>query len=235
MSATRVQQVQVWRIPCSGPGDLSGVKALIDAGEIIAADIVAVMGKTEGNGCVNDFTREYASTALAATCWAPHVRLSRRRGRCTGAWRLVMSGGTEGVLSPHFTVFSAALACPMHPRRLGQKRLTIGIALHARLPARKNWAGIAQVDATAHRGAPTPCDDAGIESCGRRALRAGQVPACCRPRPQVSATRCARGVCAGHPRQLRVDGLFARRLGARRGRSRWAKIQHVEEIRRRRA
>ena len=99
----RAQQVDVFRVPCKGPGDLSGVRALIDAGQLNPADIVAVMGKTEGNGCVNDFTREYASSAwchllapaLNSTPEEVHQRVA-----------LVMSGGTEGVLSPHFTVFA---------------------------------------------------------------------------------------------------------------------------------
>ena len=157
MSTARVQQVQVWRIPCSGPGDLGGVKALIDAGEIVAADIVAVMGKTEGNGCVNDFTREYASTAwchllapaLGCTPEAVHGRVA-----------LVMSGGTEGVLSPHFTVFarrwvSAASA-------VQGKRLVVGIAqTRDFLPEEMGRA--AQIDATAEAVAEA-MRDAGIRS-----------------------------------------------------------------------
>ena len=63
MSTPHCQRVEVFRIPCRGPGDLSGVQALITSGELVLADVVAVMGKTEGNGCVNDFTREYASSA----------------------------------------------------------------------------------------------------------------------------------------------------------------------------
>jgi len=157
MSAARVQQVQVWRIPCSGPGDLRGVKALIDAGEIVAADIVAVMGKTEGNGCVNDFTREYASTAwchllapaLGCTPEAVHGRVA-----------LVMSGGTEGVLSPHFTVFARRWVSGA-PADLG-KRLVIGIAqTRDFLPEEMGRA--AQIDATAEAVAEA-MRDAGIRS-----------------------------------------------------------------------
>ena len=59
--------VDVIRIPTKGPGDVSGLMALIAAGKIVPANILAVLGKTEGNGGVNDFTREYA---LAALCEA---------------------------------------------------------------------------------------------------------------------------------------------------------------------
>jgi len=63
MTLPRHQHVEVFRIGCQGPGDLRGVQALIDAGRLVPGDIVAVMGKTEGNGCVNDHAREYASMA----------------------------------------------------------------------------------------------------------------------------------------------------------------------------
>jgi cyanuric acid amidohydrolase len=157
MNAGRVQQVQVWRIPCNGPGDLSGARALIDAGEIVAADIVAVMGKTEGNGCVNDFTREYASSAwchllapaLGCTPDAVHARVA-----------LVMSGGTEGVLSPHFTVFTRHWVAEA-PAGLG-KRLVVGVA-HTRAFLPEELGRTAQVDATAEAVAEA-MRDAGIES-----------------------------------------------------------------------
>src|SRR5690606_22582432 len=56
-----------------------------------AADVLAVIGKTEGNGCVNDFSR-----TLAAASWEP---------RLPGSAVTVFSGGTEGVLSPHVNLF----------------------------------------------------------------------------------------------------------------------------------
>ena len=56
-----------------GPGDLSGVQALIDRGALDPARIVAVMGKTEGNGCVNDHTRDFASSAWCHFL-APHLQ-----------------------------------------------------------------------------------------------------------------------------------------------------------------
>ena len=79
------------------PGDVSGIEALFDAGALRPGQVVAILGKTEGNGCVNDFTRAYAVQALA------HM-LARRGGRRDVA--MVMSGGTEGGLSPHFLVFA---------------------------------------------------------------------------------------------------------------------------------
>lgn len=118
----RVQCVDVFRVPCSSPGDLRGVQTLIDQGALQASQIVAVMGKTEGNGCVNDHTRDFAATSWCHFL-APHLACSP--AQVAERVALVMSGGTEGVLSPHFTVFARGWApAPDH----GQKRLVVGIA-----------------------------------------------------------------------------------------------------------
>src|SRR5215204_6383273 len=95
--------VDVIRIPCRSPGDTSGLEALLGAGRIAAAEIVAIMGKTEGNGCVNDYTREYATSMLAAFLGN---RLGTDPAEVERRIAFVMSGGTEGVLSPHITVFA---------------------------------------------------------------------------------------------------------------------------------
>lgn len=119
----QVQHVEVFRVPCSGPGDLSSVQKLVDQGALVAADIVAVMGKTEGNGCVNDFTRDFAATAW---CHFLSACLNCKPSEVERRVALVMSGGTEGVLSPHFTVFTRRYmnAHPAHK----EKRLVIGVA-----------------------------------------------------------------------------------------------------------
>jgi len=116
--------VDVIRIPTTGPGDVSGLIALIEAGKLIPADILAVLGKTEGNGGVNDFTREYAVAALREAL-APHLKLAPREVEERIAF--VMSGGTEGVLSPHLTVFARSFG-EGGGGDDGSKRLSIGIA-----------------------------------------------------------------------------------------------------------
>jgi cyanuric acid amidohydrolase len=94
----------------------------LDAGALDGRHIVALLGKTEGNGGVNDFTREYATNAFA-TSLAPRLGLSAAAVEDRIA--MVMSGGTEGVLSPHVTVFARVPnAGPAAPG----KRLAIGIA-----------------------------------------------------------------------------------------------------------
>src|SRR3954464_4477484 len=100
---TRTTSIDVVLIPTRGPGDVTGLINLIDAGKIDPRSILAILGKTEGNGGVNDFTREYAVAALC-TALAPHLRLPPHEVEQRIAF--VMSGGTEGVLSPHITVFT---------------------------------------------------------------------------------------------------------------------------------
>ncbi len=121
----RAISVDVIRIPTKGPGDVSGLMGLIETGTLAAESILAVLGKTEGNGGVNDFTREYA---LAALCDAlsPHLRLAPRAVEDKIAF--VMSGGTEGVLSPHLTVFARTQSINAANGATREKRLSIGIA-----------------------------------------------------------------------------------------------------------
>src|SRR5580658_11032033 len=99
----RAISVDVVRIPTKGPGDVSGLLRLIENGKVAPSSILAVLGKTEGNGGVNDFTREYAVAALCEAL-SPYLGFPPRAVEDKIAF--VMSGGTEGVLSPHLTVFT---------------------------------------------------------------------------------------------------------------------------------
>ena len=121
----RTTSVNVARISTKGPGDVSGLLRLIEQGRIDPKSIVAILGKTEGNGGVNDFTREYAVSALSAAL-APHVDLPPHRVEQRIAF--VMSGGTEGVLSPHITVFTRDDVTDRGADDSSGKRLSIGIA-----------------------------------------------------------------------------------------------------------
>jgi cyanuric acid amidohydrolase len=135
-------EVMVHRVPMRHPGDTAGIARLIDAGEVKAGQIRAVLGKTEGNGCVNDHTRGYAVLALQVML---AERLGVSRDDVADRVAMVMSGGTEGALSPHFTVLStrAARCAPA-----GGAALALGTArTRAFLP--KELGRMAQVDATA--------------------------------------------------------------------------------------
>src|SRR5260370_28044879 len=84
------------------PGDLSELDRLITGGTIGAADVVAIIGKTEGNGGVNDFTRGYFTQTLMALL-AKH--LNRPAEQLIPEIPCVLSGGTQGVMSPHYSAF----------------------------------------------------------------------------------------------------------------------------------
>jgi cyanuric acid amidohydrolase len=135
----------VMRIPTHGPGDVSGLMALIDSGALDPLSILAVLGKTEGNGGVNDFTREYAVAALC-NALSPHLKLTPREVEARIAF--VMSGGTEGVLSPHITVFARRPHVESVGENPSEKRLSIGIA-HTRDFLPEEIGRDAQIDDTA--------------------------------------------------------------------------------------
>lgn len=116
------QTVGIHKILCGGPADLAAAAQLIASGVLRPDEIVAVMGKTEGNGCVNDFTRDFATQAWCALL-APHFGVSVHEVHQRVAF--VMSGGTEGVLSPHFTVFTRS---SKNTPASGAPRLSVGIA-----------------------------------------------------------------------------------------------------------
>ena len=120
----RAISVDVVRILTKGPGDVSGLMHLIETGKIAPAGIIAVLGKTEGNGGVNDFTREYA---MAALCEALSSQLGLTARAVEDKIAFVMSGGTEGVLSPHLTVFTRTVT-DSADAAASEKRLSIGIA-----------------------------------------------------------------------------------------------------------
>ena len=121
----RAIAVGVFRIPIKGPGDVSGLMELIEGGQVAPSEIVAVLGKTEGNGGVNDFTREFAVAALRDAL-APQLGLAPRAVEERIAF--VMSGGTEGVLSPHLTVFTRGSGADAAVAATSGKRLGIGVA-----------------------------------------------------------------------------------------------------------
>jgi cyanuric acid amidohydrolase len=149
--------VDVICIPTRGPGDTSGLLALLDSGRLDAAAIIAILGKTEGNGGVNDFTREFAVSTLCAAL-APRLQLTPAEVEARIA--MVMSGGTEGVLTPHLTVF-ARTAPTGDTSAISGKRLSIGIA-HTRDFAPEEIGRGAQIEETV-RAVHAAMADAGLD------------------------------------------------------------------------
>ena len=119
--------IVVRKIPLKNVSDASGLAELVDAGELEADRVIAVIGKTEGNGGVNDYTRIIADRAFREV-------LEAKGHEDVQQVPIVWSGGTDGVLSPHATVFATLPAD--HPDAQAGKdepRLTVGVAMSEQL------------------------------------------------------------------------------------------------------
>ncbi len=93
---------KVYKVPMSSPEDTSGIACLINEGRFHAEDVIGILGKTEGNGCVNDFSRGYATLSIKQY-FSGLLGISLEEvGRRIS---IIQSGGTEGVLSPHYNIF----------------------------------------------------------------------------------------------------------------------------------
>jgi cyanuric acid amidohydrolase len=96
-------EIGVHRLSMAHPGDVSGLARLLADGTVDPATVVASIGKTEGNGGANDFTRALATLRLSMTLG---LALGVSADEVAARVALVWSGGCEGVLSPHMTVFT---------------------------------------------------------------------------------------------------------------------------------
>jgi cyanuric acid amidohydrolase len=151
------RRARVLRLATAGPQDTAPLAAAIAAGEVDPATIIGIVGKTEGNGCVNDFTRGYASQTLK---WLLAEKLGCNPGEVERRVALVMSGGTEGGLSPHILVLSRENDGEAPPP--AAKRLAIGVSFTRDfLP--EEIGRQAQIDATVE-AVKAALADAGIAS-----------------------------------------------------------------------
>lgn len=114
----------VHKVVLESVSDASGLARLIDAGAVSADGVVAVIGKTEGNGGVNDFTRILADQAFRGVLLERGSRSRDEVERIPMVW----SGGTDGVLTPHATVF-ARQAGPAGDGGAAAARLSVGVAM----------------------------------------------------------------------------------------------------------
>jgi barbiturase len=121
------EPIEVRKVPLHSVSDASELAKLIDQGVIEADRVVAIIGKTEGNGGVNDYTRILADRAFREVLAARGTRSAAEVGQVPIVW----SGGTDGVLSPHATIFATLPAD--RAARTDEPRLTIGFAMSERL------------------------------------------------------------------------------------------------------
>ncbi|HSU75161.1 MAG TPA: ring-opening amidohydrolase [Terrabacter sp.] len=116
------EPIEVRKVPLHSVSDASELAKLIDDGVIEAARVIAVIGKTEGNGGVNDYTRIIADRAFREVLVAKGADAEQVK-----QVPIVWSGGTDGIISPHATVF--ATLPPEKAEQSDDPRLTVGFAM----------------------------------------------------------------------------------------------------------
>ncbi len=105
------EPIEVRKVPLQNVSDASELAKLIDAGVLAADRVVAVIGKTEGNGGVNDYTRILADRAFREVLIAKGSRSPAEVGQIPIVW----SGGTDGVISPHATCLPRSRPATLRP------------------------------------------------------------------------------------------------------------------------
>src|SRR3954466_9199262 len=115
--------IEVRKVAIESVTDASGLARLIDDGVIEADRVLAGVGKTEGNGGVNDYTRILADRAFREVLVTKGTRTPEEAAQVPLVW----SGGTDGVLSPHATIF--ATVDPAGAPASDEPRLSVGIAM----------------------------------------------------------------------------------------------------------
>ena len=116
------EPIEVRKVPLHTVSDASELGKLIDEGVFEASRVIAVIGKTEGNGGVNDYTRIIADRAFREVLIAKGADPEK-----VSQVPIVWSGGTDGVISPHATIF--ATLAPEKAEQTDEPRLTVGFAM----------------------------------------------------------------------------------------------------------
>ncbi|HKF33198.1 MAG TPA: ring-opening amidohydrolase [Jatrophihabitantaceae bacterium] len=125
------EPIEVRKVPLHNVSDARELAKLIDAGALEADRVVAVIGKTEGNGGVNDYTRILADRAFREVL----VAKGSRDADAVAQVPIVWSGGTDGVISPHATIFATVPAGAVDSTTVvtDEPRLSVGFAMSERL------------------------------------------------------------------------------------------------------
>jgi cyanuric acid amidohydrolase len=102
VKATQTMAIEVLKVELKSVSDASGLEKAIAAGAFTADEVVGVIGKTEGNGGVNDFTRILADQAFRRVL----LKHGKRDEKTVNQIPMVWSGGCDGVITPHATIFA---------------------------------------------------------------------------------------------------------------------------------
>src|SRR3954466_16278690 len=93
--------IDVFKFEIKSVADASDLEKAIQDKKLDADNVIAVIGKTEGNGGANDFTRMLSDDAFR--------NVLRRHGKRSESEikkiPMVWSGGCDGIITPRPTVF----------------------------------------------------------------------------------------------------------------------------------
>jgi len=117
--------IEVAKIEIKSVMDASGLAEHIGKGDFAADEVIAVIGKTEGNGGVNDFTRILSDQAFRSVLLKHGTRTADEIKQIPMVW----SGGCDGVITPHATIFARNGKKGMG----GKSRIVMGTALSPKI------------------------------------------------------------------------------------------------------
>ncbi|MGB0627234.1 MAG: ring-opening amidohydrolase [Alphaproteobacteria bacterium] len=117
--------IDVRKIEIKSVMDAAGLDEWVASGEVSADEIVAVIGKTEGNGGVNDFTRILSDQAFRGVLMKHGTRSEAEVKEIPMVW----SGGCDGVITPH----AVAFARNDETGPADQDRIVMGVAMSEEL------------------------------------------------------------------------------------------------------
>src|SRR5688500_19305827 len=118
----------VCKVPMEHVQDTSGIEAAMKQWSFAADAIVAVVGKTEGNGGVNDISRILVDRVMRDFFVQ---KGSRTRAQALQV-PIALSGGTDGVISPHLNIFAQVPEDAASNASKKELRMTVGFAVYAK-------------------------------------------------------------------------------------------------------
>ncbi len=113
----------VCKVPMESVQDTASLEAAMREYKFGADDIVAVVAKTEGNGGVNDISRILVDRVLRDFL---AEKGSRSRAEVMRV-PIVLSGGCDGVISPHLNVFARVPDSSVSAASKQELRLAVGV------------------------------------------------------------------------------------------------------------
>jgi barbiturase len=119
----------VCKVPMEHVQDTSGIEAAMKQWSFGADAIVAVVGKTEGNGGVNDISRILVDRVMRDFFVQ---KGSRTRAQALQV-PIALSGGTDGVISPHLNIFAQAPEDAASKASNDELRMTVGFAVSEKI------------------------------------------------------------------------------------------------------